>query len=302
MAYNHEKFIEEAINGVMKQKTNFNFELIIANDFSTDNTSKVINSFNNKNKKLEIKHIDRKANLGPNPNFIDAHKIVKGKYVAICEGDDYWTDPNKLQTQVDFLDAHPDFVLCCHNAKIIDTEGNLIQEKKLPDLNTDKDYSSFDLKMGSFLLTLTLVFRNKIKKFPNEFSQVLNGDTFLISLLGKYGKGKYIENIDPAAYRSHTGGVWSGFDREQRMLKKQQFLSSLIAYYSDDEKLKANLKKEQKKIHKRILKSYLSEPSFKKQLVYNKNFFQFYRPSSLNDFKILLKNNHSFFRENLKKH
>jgi phage pi2 protein 07 len=156
--------------------------------------------------------------------------------------------------------------------------------------------------MGSFLLTLTLVFRNKIKKFPNEFSQVLNGDTFLISLLGKYGKGKYIENIDPAAYRSHTGGVWSGFDREQRMLKKQQFLSSLIAYYSDDEKLKANLKKEQKKIHKRILKSYLSEPSFKKQLVYNKNFFQFYRPSSLNDFKILLKNNHSFFRENLKKH
>src|ERR1019366_2115974 len=107
--------IAEAIEGILMQKTNFPFELIIANDASKDNTDDVIKDLIKKHPNGHlVKYFSQENNLGMIPNFIFALEQCKGKYVAMCEGDDYWTDPFKLQKQVDFLEANADFNICCH--------------------------------------------------------------------------------------------------------------------------------------------------------------------------------------------
>jgi len=110
ITYNHEAFISEAIEGVIMQKTDFNYELIIADDCSDDNTPNIVRRYALENKNV-IKPILRTQNLGANKNWIEALNLCTGKYIAICEGDDFWTDPYKLQKQIDFLEANKDYGL-----------------------------------------------------------------------------------------------------------------------------------------------------------------------------------------------
>jgi glycosyltransferase involved in cell wall biosynthesis len=212
-AYNHAKFISECLDGFLLQKTNFNFEVLIHDDASTDGTQDIIKAYQAKYPNIikPIFQTENQYSKGVKPFIKYLFPASQGKYIAMCEGDDYWTDPLKLQKQVDFLEANAEFVVCCHNAKIIDENSDVIQEKKIPSLNVDKVYTQDDLKLGGFLLTLSLVFRNLniFKNFPLPKQKILNGDTYLISLLGKHGKGYYMENIKPAVYRVHSGGIWS---------------------------------------------------------------------------------------------
>jgi hypothetical protein len=132
-----------------------------------------------------------------------------GQFIAICEGDDYWTDPKKLQIQVDFLKKNSEYVMSCHNSVIVDKNGKQINDSKLS-FSKKRDFNSDDLiKARAFVLTMSLVFRNLINNFAYERRMVLNGDTFLLSLLGHYGKCKYHTNISPAVYRVHENGIWS---------------------------------------------------------------------------------------------
>jgi glycosyltransferase involved in cell wall biosynthesis len=210
ITYNHEKFISQAIDGFLMQKTSFPFEILIFDDASTDNTQNIIKKYANDNSYirtfLQIENQWRKNKYGLT-DFL--FPMSRGKYIAICEGDDYWTDPYKLQKQVDFLEANLDYVICYHDAKIINESGQIISQSKLPDAYK-RDFSSKEMITDSWILTLTICFRNVLKSFPKEFSEVFNGDTFLISLLSFYGKGKYLGNIiEPDVYRQHSGGVWS---------------------------------------------------------------------------------------------
>ena len=103
ITYNHEKFIKEALESIFSQKTNFHYELIISNDCSTDNTDEVIKKIIDKNENGSlINYTNHHKNKGMIPNFLWSIQQAKGKYIALCEGDDYWTDPYKLQKQVDF--------------------------------------------------------------------------------------------------------------------------------------------------------------------------------------------------------
>ena len=208
ITYGHESFIKDTIESVLNQKVNFDIEFIIANDNSPDDTDKIVKEYINTHPKgKSIKYFNHEKNLGMMPNFIFALKQCNGKYIALCEGDDYWTDPNKLQKQVDFLEANPDYVVCYHNAlKINEKQENLglaFPEGSIP------NYNELGLKKGAWLLTLTMCFRNVLDRLPEEFMRVPNGDTFLISLLGNYGKGKFMDNISHSCYRIHGGGVWS---------------------------------------------------------------------------------------------
>ncbi|MBR1944932.1 MAG: glycosyltransferase [Alphaproteobacteria bacterium] len=116
--YNHEKFIARALNGFIMQKTNFKFEVIVADDASTDKTPEIVREYAEKHPDL-IKPLLREKNMGAVLNFQDMIKNIPTEYVAICEGDDYWTDENKLQIQVDWLDAHPESSGCCHPVKVL---------------------------------------------------------------------------------------------------------------------------------------------------------------------------------------
>jgi len=127
MTYNHEKYIADAIESFLMQKTDFAYEIIIHDDASTDNTAKIIREYEMKYPEI-IKPIYQKENQYSKKVNIEYNFIgpkVRGKYVATCEGDDYWTDPEKLQKQVNFLEKHEDFILCFHAVAIVDTSGKL---------------------------------------------------------------------------------------------------------------------------------------------------------------------------------
>ena len=112
--YNHQKYIKQAIEGILMQKTDFEFELLISNDFSTDSTSQIINEIiiNNPNG-FRIVFYEQEYNLGMHLNGDFLLKKAQGKYIAICEGDDFWTNPNKLQIQFDYLEQNINQSIFC---------------------------------------------------------------------------------------------------------------------------------------------------------------------------------------------
>lgn len=118
ITYNHEKYIRDALKGFVMQKTNFPFEIVISDDCSKDNTRAIIKEYNEKYPDL-FRDISPDENMGAFANFQYVQEQAKGRYVALCEGDDYWIDPMKLQNQVDFLESHPDYSMCCHGADVL---------------------------------------------------------------------------------------------------------------------------------------------------------------------------------------
>lgn len=216
ITYNHESFIEEAIKGVIKQKTKFKFRLRIFDDCSTDRTEEIIQSLlKHENPNLEILYTRNERNLGMIGNGIQSLKSPRSEYVALCEGDDYWTDPLKLQKQIDFLNEENEYVLCHHSCKSLKTIDDKVffYDDIVNDSKYFDEYSAVDLMKGAMISTCTLVFRNVFQgshDFPKEFIEVSGGDVFLRVLLGTFGKGKFIEDIEPAIYRVHEGGIFSG--------------------------------------------------------------------------------------------
>ncbi len=115
LTYNHEKYIAQCIEGALMQKTNFPFEILIGEDCSTDGTREIVFSYQQKFADV-IRVVTSEKNIGGNQNSFRLQQACRGKYHAMCEGDDYWIDPLKLQKQVDFMEAHPDYSMCCHDA------------------------------------------------------------------------------------------------------------------------------------------------------------------------------------------
>jgi len=206
ITYAHEKFIREAIEGVLMQDCDCEVELIIANDCSPDNTDEVIKDILNNHPKAHwIKYIKHKENKGMMPNFIYALQQCKGKYIALCEGDDYLTDPLKLQKQVCFLEKNEEYVLCFHSVKILQTDGKLVNDfiTKVPG-----NYETQEIlaRFGNYIHTPSVVFRNIIKEFPFEFSLTPIGDYLLYMLLAEKGKLQYSEE-KMAVYRYNVGVI-----------------------------------------------------------------------------------------------
>ena len=208
ITYNHERFIAQAIEGVLMQQTDFGVELVIGEDCSTDGTRAIVRHYGERYPE-RIRLLLPERNRGGLANAVATFNACRGQYIAPCEGDDYWTDPLKLQKQVGFLEAHPDYVLCHHDAIIVDENGALLRDSKLPP-DSRRDFSGEELIKGALVLTLTACYRHVVTEYPPEHFRVFNSDTFLFSLLGNYGRSKYLgDTIQPDAYRVHSGGIWS---------------------------------------------------------------------------------------------
>src|SRR5665647_1806993 len=174
------------------QQVNFPFEIIVADDHSTDRTEEIVEEYRKKNPGL-IKGFYNKRNLGARYNLIKAYNCVKGKYIAYCEGDDYWTDPHKLQKQVDFLGKNEDYVLCFHNINTIDAEGNLLETDSLKKEEM-RDYEMNEM-LGVYVPTPTIVYRKMVEKLPEVFKKIDNADTLVLAMLTKLGRAKYLPDI-----------------------------------------------------------------------------------------------------------
>lgn len=204
ITYGHEKFIEKAIKGVLMQECDFDFELIIANDCSPDNTDILIaNVIKNSPKANCIKYVRHESNIGMMTNFIFALNSAKGKYVALCEGDDYWTDSLKLQKQVDYLEQNARYILCFHKVEILKLDDTIVSDflTKVPNNYEDR---AVLLERGNYIHTPSVMFKNNLIEIPEIIKQSPIGDFLLYVLLTKYGKIGFIDEV-MAVYRHNVG-------------------------------------------------------------------------------------------------
>jgi glycosyltransferase involved in cell wall biosynthesis len=232
ITYGHEKFIEQAINGVLMQQGDFELELILSNDCSPDNSDSVIQRIlQNHPNASWINYVKQEENLGMMTNFIVAMRQCKGNYIALCDGDDYWTDPYKLQKQVDFLEANPEYVLSFHKVKILKPDGSLVDDfiTKVPE-----HYETIETlaRLGNYIHTPSVVFRNLLKAFPKEFLLSPIGDYFLYMILSEHGKLKYIDE-EMAVYRDGVG--IHSTNSQIKMAKANFKLFTLLLSYSKNE-------------------------------------------------------------------
>ena len=203
ITYNHEKFIAEAIEGVIMQKTDFPFELVIGEDCSTDNKRAICIEYQKKYPDI-IRLRLPETNQGMMLNWINNINSGRGKYIALCDGDDYWTDPYKLQKQVDFMEANPDFAMCSHKVHTLmcgHLDENIEMER---DVLTTTDIIQKDWG----LLTASILFRKDAHKTPDWYYTVKNGDYALQLIVSLSGKIKFLPDY-MAVYRQHLGGVSS---------------------------------------------------------------------------------------------
>lgn len=204
ITYNHEKYIKDCLEGALEQIVNFTYEIVISEDCSTDRTREIVKEYKEKYPD-KIKLFLNEKNLGLIGNWMQALRLCQGEYVAICEGDDYWTNSYKLQKQIDFLDSNTGFALSSHNANII-KNGKIIRQychANKPEI-MDLEHLLF---YGSGAPTCSLVIRNKtIKNLPDWFSQMFSCDWTVQVIAAKQGKMKYFKDI-MGTYRKHDQGA-----------------------------------------------------------------------------------------------
>jgi len=222
ITYNHEKFIQQTLDGFIMQKTEFPFEVLINDDASTDNTANIIREYEKKYPDIikPIYQTENQFSKGYHMSATFNFPRAKGKYVALCEGDDYWTDPLKLQKQVDFLEAHPDFSMCFHPVKVIYEDGSKPAEFfPSAKFRFNKTVLSLDdLVKQNFIQTNSVMYRWMFK--PGETLEVfpldiLPGDWYTHLLCAQHGPVGYIDEV-MSVYRRHSAGVWSTADNIHR--------------------------------------------------------------------------------------
>lgn len=228
ITYNHSKYISQAIDSFLMQKTDFDFEIIIADDASIDNNQEIIRAYQKKYPD-KIKPILRSKNVGMNNNFVDALNHCTGKYIAICEGDDYWTDPLKLQKQVDFLEANPEYSLCFHNALVL-WDDKSQPPKYFCAKNQKKTSTIEDVIEKWFIPSASMVFRKEyISPLPEWFKDIYNGDWALHMLCADKGKIGYIDEV-MGVYRKNDGSLSGGIGKNMTFVNNRKL--ELLNYFN----------------------------------------------------------------------
>lgn len=210
LAYNHEKYIRSALEGFIMQKTNFKFEVLINDDASTDDTADIIREYAEKYPDI-IKPIYQTENQHSKGVKISSEilaPIAKGKYLAWCECDDYWTDPFKLQKQYDFLSNNPEYSICMHKVMVHDIKCE--NEYFLPNIDHDCDLDTEDLILRDGICATNSIMMKKeaFASLPSELRVKGVGD-YQIKFYGSiHGKCRYLSQM-MSVYNRQTEGSWT---------------------------------------------------------------------------------------------
>lgn len=221
ITYNHEKYIADAIESFLNQKTNFDFEIIIGEDCSTDNTMKIVRKYEEKySDKIVV--ITSEKNVGMMENEKRVIAASRGKYIAECEGDDYWIDPYKLQKQVDYMESHPECTLCFHNAEKVDVN------KKYKCLVLSDKISQFDYNAGEMISLVIPTASRLYRKFtmedlPKWYIKSIVGDFPSQIIITSYGYAHYIPQV-MSAYRVgvKNSATFSLADGQENQIRNQK--------------------------------------------------------------------------------
>lgn len=231
VTYNQEKYISKAIEGVLMQKCNFNIELIIANDCSTDDTDRIIKDIINTHHKAScIKYTNHEMNIGMQPNGIYAIRQSKGKYIALCDGDDYWSDPLKLQKQIDFMEKNVDVSITCHNVERLDYLSKKVNHIEYFNNNKFLDNEEIISNGGKITPLLSYVFKTELlTKAPKWVFSSPIGDLSMILYLMLKGRVFYFKDL-MAVYRENIPNSWTAMRMTSGLKKKITFRVKLMVF------------------------------------------------------------------------
>jgi glycosyltransferase involved in cell wall biosynthesis len=203
-AYNQQRYVEQAVRSALMQQTTFAYELVIGEDCSTDDTPTIL-------RRLQAEFPDRirlfchEKNLGMHHNYRQTLLKCAGEYVALLEGDDYWTSPHKLQKQADFLDAHPECVLCFHDVLVFDQTAGTEHPYCRPGIPEITGFE--DLLQDMYFNTASVMMKN-LASFPIWGTDLAIGDWPYFLWMAEHGKFGFINEI-LSAYRKHGEGLWT---------------------------------------------------------------------------------------------
>ncbi|MBL4585961.1 MAG: glycosyltransferase [Flavobacteriales bacterium] len=232
ISYAQEGFIGKTLESILHQKTDFKYEIVIADDHSPDSTAEMIEkSVSEYDGNACIKILKKEPNLGMHRNWERAILSCKGKYIALCEGDDVWNDPQKLEKQIDLLENDSSAVACFSNANVLKEDGIISEYPYVDKGFTNLIATDFFSNNFNPIPTCTLVFRRSaFTGFPPQYHKSPFADWILHSLLIQQGNYIYLPETT-STYRQHDGGVWSGIKEEKQLLNKYkalQLISGMI--------------------------------------------------------------------------
>ena len=265
-AYNHEKYLAEALDSVLIQKVDFEYEVIIGEDYSTDSTLQIAQDYQarypNQIKVVQSGHKEKLVINGhatARYNFLNVLSLSKGKYIALLDGDDYWIDPYKLQKQIDFLNQHEEYSFTFHNVYLDNTESGatgVVRHTYHPSDFSERDRFEDLLLINNIVPTSSVVLRNNIPKvFPAAFYKVPVGDWPFHIFNLNFGLVKYMEDV-MGVYRIGSG-TWNKKSLEDKFLtviKTYNYLAEIVP-----PKFKGGLRRAGASHYRRLIRLYLRQ-------------------------------------------
>lgn len=229
-AYNQAPYIRQTLDGFLAQKTNFQFQIVIHDDCSTDGTDTIIREYAEQYPDLIVPLFETENQWSKHDNSLPRIMCehTPGKYLAICEGDDFWTDPYKLQKQVDFLEQHPDYTLLCHNWNVFNGtsySASPIHEKYKEPFS----FTFATLPWVWITKTLTIMIRRDSLNVEELLRYKWCRDVHTVYHALKGGKGYYMPEV-MATYRVHDGGVWSKHNDNEKNRTTYELYKELYSF------------------------------------------------------------------------
>jgi len=231
MTYNHRSYIKHALDSALEQQTDFDYEIVISEDCSTDGTRELVIDYQRRYPQT-IRLLLSEENIRSNAIVVRGINAARGEYIALLDGDDYWTSPHKLQKQADFLDRHPACAICFHNARTVKEEGNgqpwNWTPAGHPEISTLED-----IWMGNFIATCSTMFRSGlIEPIPAWYDQMFPITDWPLHILNaEHGSIGYIDEV-MGVYRQHLGGYYSPLNEAQKQAKTLAFYREMNAHLS----------------------------------------------------------------------
>lgn len=276
--YNHEKYLRKCLDGFVMQKTNFKFEVLIHDDASTDGSADIIREYEKKYPDIikPIYQTENQYSKGIKVSQTFLYPLISGKYLAFCEGDDYWCDENKLQKQFDVMENHPDCSICVHRVSLL--ENGIVLDKFIPDFKIDDNIIDnnmyIKLMMGYYYLFQTSSYFIRMSLFdyknkPEFWANSDVGDVPMILYCVSKGDLYYIDEV-MSCYRNDSIGSWTNtvLKNASKMLEHTKKMLELFNSYDKylDYKYTNNIKKIEEKIEFKIsLYENNSKESLKKK-------------------------------------
>ena len=236
ISYQHEAYIATCLDSILSQQVNFEFEIILGEDHSSDKTPQIIQQYADAHPQL-IKAFVRPRNVTAKRNFLHCFLQARGEYIIYIEGDDYWTDVQKLQKQVDFLDQHPDASACFHNAEIVFEDGSgrknqLINGPEQAIWTHTQDF--FKEKETWFMATASVMMRRKwVNPLPEWFMDCKSGDIPMYVILSEKGPIGYLPDV-MSVYRKNLGGQsFTDSTQSKDFLQNRIFMYATLNAYTN---------------------------------------------------------------------